>query len=37
MEVQHLLTFSSNFVENFHCFREGNQVVNCLSNVGCDE
>ena len=37
IEVQNLLQLSLYFTSIFHCFREGNQVVDCLSNVGCDD
>ena len=36
-EVWALLQLSSHFICICHCFREGNQVAYCLSNIGCDE
>ena len=35
-EVRRLLQLSSHFASVSHCFREGNQVADCLSKVGCD-
>nr|XP_027082212.1 uncharacterized protein LOC113704512 [Coffea arabica] len=36
-EFRNLLQLSSYFISISHCFREGNQVADCLSSVGCND